>query len=141
MDLNSKPIVVACEGGFRHDRAVDAAARLAGLTGSTLHVVTATPRPLAELVPDLPRQAKDRLVAEVEATVCGIHRREAERWAERGIDAQIHRETGDPAAALQRVALAVDAGLIVMSAAQGRRQTRRVARSARCDVLLVAGAA
>ena len=150
MDLENKPIVVGTDGSTRAERAVTKAGELAGLAGTRLHVVTGYAKELVDLVPhDLPARARDRLIAEVEATSNGMMRRKTQEWAARGVDVEYHMERGDPVSVLHKVARTIDAGLIVVGnrgidrglGLVGRSLPHRVSRHAPCDVLVVDTAA
>ena len=124
--MSSDPIVAGTDGSASAEIAVDRAGELAQALDATVHVVTVL---AAASGPGVAQ----KLVAD-----------SRERLAARGVKAQTHVRTGDPASELIKVAEAEHAQMIVVGnrgmSGAGRilgSVPNTVSHSARCGVLII----
>jgi nucleotide-binding universal stress UspA family protein len=134
-------IVVGTDGSETAAKAVELAVSLARLHGATLHLVTASKQPTGVAGGPL---AGGEPISEESFSLLGEDEMLAEIAAGiEGVEVRMHAATGNPAAAIVRVAEEVAAELIVVGS-KGMTGTRRVlgsvpnsvAHSANCDVLI-----
>jgi nucleotide-binding universal stress UspA family protein len=140
-----KRLVVGTDGSATADKAVEAAAQLAGSLGSELHIVTAfrTPRPGMGSVAgvELVDSGAGQALAEEGARAVGLDA--IERFGD-GIVAEAHGAQGNADDVILATAAEVEADLIVVGS-KGMQGARRylgsvpnsVAHGAKCAVLVV----
>lgn len=146
-DALYRQVVVGTDGSTTATRAVARAIAIAGLTGASVHVVTAT-RPIEIHVSAARQFASHRGEAPPAAVVArDLDPQEALVQAKTlaeaaGVAAQSHVVEGEPVSAILSVADSVKADLVIVGSVGVDRRVlgsvpRAVSQRASCDVLIV----
>ena len=136
-------IVVGTDGSETAQRAVEEAIRLAGMLGSTLHIVSAYEPVRGTRIAGAPKAAAEVWAMAPDADVQRVVEEAMAEARIHGVKACSHTLTGDPADAVLEIARKEDAELIVVGN-RGMHGVKRVLGSvpnkvshqARCSVLI-----
>jgi nucleotide-binding universal stress UspA family protein len=139
-----KSIVVGTDGSDTATVALGRAVELAGLTGATLHVVSAYEPAPARVGGNQPVAEAAEWAVGSDFKVDAVLARAQDEARGRGIEIQVHAPKGDAADSLLEAAKEQNADLIVLGS-RGMRGARRVlgsvpnkvSHNAPCDVLIV----
>ena len=140
-----KSIVVGTDGSETSKRAVAEATQLAGVMGSTVHLVSAYEPLRGQRIVGAPDAAAKVWARRPNAEVESIVAQASAKIRMRDVKVESHALTGDPAEALLEIAERENADLIVVGSRGMHGVTRmlgsvpnKVSHRARCHVMIVA---